>query len=72
MQENFYVEEERPIVDIVAITLDAAVDARRAVGNLTLIVVDMCPANKARSHLVQIERRETFPWSIRKYVGSDN
>jgi len=52
--------------DIIAITLDAAIDVLVHVGILTLIVAGMCPADKSRSHLVQIERGKSSPWRIRK------
>jgi len=52
--------------EIIAITLDAAIDVLGQAGILTLIVVGMCPADKPRSHPVQIERGKSFPWSIPK------
>jgi hypothetical protein len=51
MQEISHIEEKRAIFHIVAITLDAAVDVL-GVGILTLIIRDMCLANRSKSHLV--------------------
>jgi len=52
--------------DIVEITLDAAIDALRRIGTLTVVVIEMRPADDSGPDLVQVEGGKRFPWSSHK------
>jgi hypothetical protein len=52
--------------DIVEITLDAAIDAFRCIGTLTVVVINVRPADNSRPNLAQVKGGKRFPWSSRK------
>jgi hypothetical protein len=52
--------------DIVEITLDAAIDALGRIGTLTVVVINVRPADDSRPNLAQVKAGERFPWSSRK------
>jgi hypothetical protein len=52
--------------DIIEITLDAAIDALRRIGTLTVVVINVRPADDSRLNLVQVEGGKRFPWSSHK------
>jgi hypothetical protein len=41
--------------DIVEITLDAAIDALRRIGTLTVVVINVRPANESRPNAAQVK-----------------
>ena len=55
MKQNFHVEKERAIFDIIAIAIDAAVDTHSRIGNLALIAISMLQGDKSGLRLVQVE-----------------
>jgi len=55
MKQNFHVEKERAIFDIIAIAFDAAVDTHSRIGNLALIAISMLQGDKSGLRLGQVE-----------------
>jgi len=66
MKQNFHIEKERAIFDIIAIAIDAAVDTHSRIGSLALIATSMLQADKSGFASGRSSKRKDLPGAFVK------